>query len=70
MPGLFPADTAGAVTADVAFLADAEEVTVGVTELADAGILFPANPAGTVTADVALLADIDDGLVTMGVTDD
>ena len=45
----------------------AEEVTVGVTELADAGILFPANPAGAVTADVALLADSEE--VTVGVTE-
>ena len=39
----------------LAFLADAEEVTLGVTELADAGILFLVDPAGTVTADAALL---------------
>ena len=43
---LFPADTVRTDTADVAFLADAEEVTVGVAELADAGMLFPADPAG------------------------
>ena len=43
---LFPADTARTDTADVAFLADAEEVTVGMTKLADAGILFPADSAG------------------------
>ena len=40
------ADPAGTATAGVVFLADAEEVTVGVAELADAGILFPAKPAG------------------------
>ena len=43
---LFPADTVRTDTADVACLADAEEVTVGVAELADSGILFPADPAG------------------------
>ena len=43
---LFPADPAGTATADVAFLADAEEVTVGVAELADAEIVFPTDPAG------------------------
>ena len=43
---LFPADTVRTDTADVAFLADTEEVTVGVADLADAGILFTADPTG------------------------
>ena len=64
---LFPADTVRTDTADVVFLADAEEVTVGLADLADAGIRFPADPSGTAAADVAFLADADP--VTMGVTD-
>ena len=43
---LFPADTVRTDTVDVAFVADAEEVTVDVAVLADAGILFPSDPAG------------------------
>ena len=49
------------------FLADAEMVNVGVTDLADAGMAFPADPAGAVTVVVASLADA--GMVTVGVTD-
>ena len=48
----------------MAFLADAEMVTVGVTDLADAGILFPADPAG---ASIGVATDA--GMVTIGVTD-
>ena len=47
---LFPADTVRTDTADVVFLADAEEVTVGLADLADAGIRFPADPAGILFA--------------------
>ena len=36
---LFPADPAGIVAADVAFLADADPVTMNVTDLADAGAM-------------------------------
>ena len=64
---MFPADPAGTVTVEVACLADAEEVTVGVTDLADAGMVLPADPAGAVTVDVASPADAE--LVTTGVTD-
>ena len=42
-------------------------VTVGVTDLADAGMAFPADPAGVVTVGVASLTNA--GLVTAGVTD-
>ena len=45
------------VDADVIFLADAEMVTIGVADLADAGIPFPADPVGMVTVAVADLAD-------------
>ena len=45
----------------------AGSVTMGVADLADAGILFPADPGETVTADVAFLTD--DELVTVVVTD-
>ena len=38
-------------------------VTVGVTDLADAGMLFPADPAGAVTVGVEYLADA--GMVTV-----
>ena len=51
----------------MASLADAGIVTVGVTDLADAGMTFPADPAGVVVVDAASLADA--GLVTVGVTD-
>ena len=59
------ADFAEVVAADATSLTDAGMVTVGVTELADAGapsladtgILFPADPAGVVTVSVADLAD-------------
>ena len=37
----------------MAFLANAEMVTVGVTDLGDDGIPFPADPAGMVTVGVA-----------------
>ena len=50
----FPADLAG-------------PVTVGVTDLADAGILFQTDYAGNVTSDVVSLAVAD--LVTVGVAD-
>ena len=36
---LFPADPAGTAAADVAFLANADPVTMGVTDLADAGVI-------------------------------
>ena len=50
------------------FLADAEMVTVGVTDLDDAGMALPAYPSGAVTVYVyASLADA--GMVTVGVTD-
>ena len=45
------------VAADVAALADAGRVTVGVAGLANAGMAFPADFAGVVAADVAALAD-------------
>ena len=59
----------------MASLADAGMVTVGVTDLtdagvaplADAGMSFPADLAGVVTVGVAPLADA--GMVTVGVTD-
>ena len=58
----------------MAFLVDAEMVTVGVTDLGDAGIPFPDDPAGTVTVGVGDLADagipfpVDPaGAVTVGV---
>ena len=41
---LFPADPAGTVAADVAFLANADPVTMGVTDLADAGAVPLAAP--------------------------
>ena len=50
----------------MACLADAEEVTVGVTDLADAGMALPADPAGAVTIGLAPLAVAD--LVTTSVT--
>ena len=53
--------------ADAISLADAGMVTVGVTDLADAGILFPADPTGVVTIGVAPLADAE--MVTVTVTD-
>ena len=48
-------------------LTDAGVVTVGVTDLADAGMAFPADIAGVVTVGVASLADA--GMVTVGMTD-
>ena len=70
-----PADFAKVVAVDVASLAAAGMVIVGVTDLADAraasladaGMAFPADPAGVVTVCVASLADA--GMVTIGVTD-
>ena len=71
-----PADFAEVVAADAISLANAEMVTVGVTDLADAGIPFPADPAGVVTGGVADLADAgipfpadSVGTVTISVTD-
>ena len=78
---LFPADPAGipfpAETAGIPFPAEptgtpfptdlAGSITIGVTDLADAGILFPADYAGNVTSDVESLADA--GLVTVCVAD-
>ena len=56
---MFPADPAG-----ILFPADlAEPVTVGVADLADAGILFPADPAG-----ILFPADLAEP-VTVGVAD-
>ena len=60
-----PADLAEVVVVDVAPLAVAGVVTVGVAtlaaaraaSLADAGMAFPADPAGVVTVGVASLAD-------------
>ena len=43
-------------------LADAGMVTVGVADLADAGMALSADPAGAVTVGVASLADT--GMVT------
>ena len=48
-------------------MADAELVTVGVADLADAGMAFPADLAGVVVANVTTLADAE--LVTIGVAD-
>ena len=64
----FPADPAG-----ILFLADsAEPVTVGVADLADAGILFPAIPAGilfpTDPARILFPAELAEP-VTVGVAD-
>ena len=61
----FPANPAGAVTIGVASLTNAVMVTVGVTNLADAGaasladagMAFPADPAGVVTVYATDLAD-------------
>ena len=59
----------------MAFLADAEMVTVGVTDLADsgaapltdAGMAFPADLAGVVTVGVTPLAET--GMVDIGMAD-
>ena len=69
------ADFSEVVAADAISLADAGRVTVGVTDLADAGaapqadagMAFPTDPAGVVTIGVAPLADA--GIVTVGVAD-
>ena len=65
---LFPTDPAG-----ILFPADlVEPVTIGVADLADAGILFPAVPAGipftTDPAGILFPADLAE-LVTVGVAD-
>ena len=60
---LFPSDPAGTVVADGAFLADADPVTMGVTDLADAGVVPLAAPdmtfpaIGLVTGTVACEVD-------------
>ena len=63
----FPADLAGVVAAYVTALADAGMVTIGVADLAEAGMVFPADSAGVVTVCVAALADA--GMVAVGVAD-
>ena len=73
--GTSPAELAEVVAADAISLADAMMVTVGVTDLADAGaaphadagMAFPADLAGVVTIGVAPLADAR--MVTVGVAD-
>ena len=47
---LFPADPAGTVAADVVFMADADPVTMNVTDLADAGAVPLAAPDMTFPA--------------------
>ena len=53
------------VAVDVTSSTGAGMVTVGVADLANAGMAFPADTAGVVTVCVASLADA--GIVTVGV---